>query len=226
MSGECQFNVKSMSIRFRTQVNHLSRAIETFQRSGLVTINQSGFLVITNWSKRQFKSDRVTDRVNKFREVNKKRNVSETELKRPQSTDTDTDTDTTPLPPPKKGESFSVSFLSFWKSYPKKVGKDAAWRAWKKRKDIPVDSVFSIIERQKQTDQWKRGFIPNPATWINQGRWEDEIESMNGGGNNGTGRNTSSGSGVQKTPPEYIPDAPISEEQRIKNLQRIKQFTG
>lgn len=94
MSGECQVNVKSMSLRCRTQVNHFSRALETFQRVGLITINGDGYPVICNWSKRQFKSDDVTARVHKHREVTTKRNVSCNVSETDQITDTDTDTDT------------------------------------------------------------------------------------------------------------------------------------
>lgn len=90
-SGECQVNVKSMSLRCRTQVNHFSRAIETFQKLGLITISEEGYPVITNWNKRQYKSDNVTARVRKFREVTTKRNVSCNVSETGQITDTETD---------------------------------------------------------------------------------------------------------------------------------------
>jgi hypothetical protein len=91
MSGELQSTFKSLSIRFRQRFNHFSRAIETFQRLGFVSINEQGFIVITNWNKRQFKSDNSYERVKKYRQVNSKRNVTVTELKRPQIQITDTD---------------------------------------------------------------------------------------------------------------------------------------
>ncbi len=74
---------------------------------------------------------------------------------------------------------YSEEFESFWKVYPKKAGKIAAWKAWQKnRRERPaLESILSAIEKQKKSDQWKkeRGqFIPHPATWINQGRWDDE----------------------------------------------------
>ena len=93
MSGECQVNVKSMSLRCRTQVNHFLRALETFQKVGLITINGDGYPVITNWKKRQFKSDDVTARVHKYREATIKRNVSCNVSETDQITDTDTDTE-------------------------------------------------------------------------------------------------------------------------------------
>lgn len=70
-------------------------------------------------------------------------------------------------------------FTEFWKYYPRKVGKNAAWRAWQK---INPDSellgtMLTVLAWQKQQDDWlrERGrFIPHPATWLNQGRWHDE----------------------------------------------------
>ena len=84
----------------------------------------------------------------------------------------------------------SNDFDRLWISYPKKVGKQAAMRAYKTHiKQIPpVEQLLAIVDRQKQTDQWKRGYIPNPATWINQGRWDDDITGMNGGQENGSNR--------------------------------------
>jgi len=84
----------------------------------------------------------------------------------------------------------SNDFDRFWSIYPKKVGKQAALRAFKThQKSIPpIEQILSIIDRQKQTDQWKRGFVPNPATWITQGRWEDDVTGMNGGHEDGSSR--------------------------------------
>ena len=68
-------------------------------------------------------------------------------------------------------------FDIFWQTYPKKVGKKAAQSAWKKAKitSEQFQDVIRAIEEQKQSDQWNRGYIPNPATWLNQGRWDDEV---------------------------------------------------
>lgn len=78
---------------------------------------------------------------------------------------------------------YPPEFLTFWKAYPKKVGKDAALKAWKKRNGTRpgIDAIIKAIEEQKRSDQWTRDsgqYIPNPATWINQGRWDDEVETQ------------------------------------------------
>jgi uncharacterized protein YdaU (DUF1376 family) len=71
------------------------------------------------------------------------------------------------------------SFDTFWSAYPKKTGKDAARTAWKKKKPR-IDDVMFALSWQLQSEQWKKNggqFIPNPATYINQGRWQDEPQT-------------------------------------------------
>ena len=70
-------------------------------------------------------------------------------------------------------------FDAFWNAYPKKVGRGAAEKAFKKIKpsgDL-LQKMLDAVEQQRQSDQWRRDngqYIPNPATWLNQTRWEDE----------------------------------------------------
>lgn len=68
-------------------------------------------------------------------------------------------------------------FDRFWKVYPRRVGKDAAWRSWQKRRpdEALTGRMLEAIERQRAWLERDGGkYIPNPATWLNQGRWEDE----------------------------------------------------
>lgn len=74
-------------------------------------------------------------------------------------------------------------FEAFWQIYPRKVGKDAAWRAWRKRRPTPevMTQIVAALAWQRQQDSWLRDggrFIPHPATWINAGRWQDEPSTM------------------------------------------------
>jgi hypothetical protein len=67
-------------------------------------------------------------------------------------------------------------FDMFWKAYPKKIGKGDALKAWGKSvtpTDIPA--VLAGLEAHKNSDQWQRGYILNPATFLNGERWKDEI---------------------------------------------------
>ncbi|GAB2471933.1 hypothetical protein GCM10027082_24310 [Comamonas humi] len=71
-------------------------------------------------------------------------------------------------------------FDEFWKAYPKRVGKDAARKKFDQRKfargDMP--KLLAAIKAQAQSEQWRKDggqYIPNPATWLNQGRFDDEV---------------------------------------------------
>lgn len=73
-------------------------------------------------------------------------------------------------------------FGQFWKAYPRRVAKGAARKAWEKlRPDRQLtERILAAVERDKATDQWQREngrFIPHPATWLNQQRWEDEPDT-------------------------------------------------
>lgn len=71
-------------------------------------------------------------------------------------------------------------FSRFWAAYPRKVGKQAAKKSWSRLhpSEELTQAILQAVEAQKQSRQWRESngqFIPNPATWINQGRWEDEL---------------------------------------------------
>lgn len=71
-------------------------------------------------------------------------------------------------------------FAAFWEIYPRKVGKDAARKAFEKISpdDALLLTISSALERHKQSKQWTTDggqFIPHPSTWLNQKRWEDEL---------------------------------------------------
>ena len=91
-----------------------------------------------------------------------------------------TDINNTPLPPlGGKPDALEQRFGEFWSAYPKKVGKKAALTAWKRLKPnaFLFERIMKAVTTAKNSEQWKREggrFIPNPSTWINQGRWDDE----------------------------------------------------
>lgn len=99
---------------------------------------------------------------------------------------------------PSKANVVPEGFETFWEAYgnavsgiPRKVGKQAAKRAFPRAlKHIPLDVMLKAIEEQANTDQWQNGFQPHASTWLNQERWEDDVESMmdhkKPSGNNGS----------------------------------------
>lgn len=79
-------------------------------------------------------------------------------------------------------------FDEFWKPYPNKVGKDAARAAFvrvQKSNRVTFADLMAAWRRYiAKTDD--RPWC-NPATWLNQGRWEDQPATN--GGRNGIDRN-------------------------------------
>lgn len=74
-------------------------------------------------------------------------------------------------------------FDEFWSAYPKKVGKDDARKAFLKRKPDGelLALMLAAIAAQRESQAWTRDggqYIPNPSTWLNQGRWQDETDPV------------------------------------------------
>lgn len=70
-------------------------------------------------------------------------------------------------------------FDQFWAMYPRKVGKEKARRAFEKIQpsETELQKMLAELERQRKVYHWGKEnwkFIPHPATWLNQRRWEDE----------------------------------------------------
>ena len=74
-------------------------------------------------------------------------------------------------------------FEEFWSLYPRKVGKLKAFQSFKKinpNKQLFDTMMEALRENIASNAQWKRDngqYIPHPTTWLNQGRWFDEIST-------------------------------------------------
>lgn len=66
------------------------------------------------------------------------------------------------------------AFDEFWQAYPSKKDKKKARKAWTKINPENLPAILEAIKVQSETDQWLRGFIPHPTTWLNGERWQDE----------------------------------------------------
>jgi len=76
-------------------------------------------------------------------------------------------------------------FQAFWSAYPKKQAKVSALKAFEKINPdrVLLSQMIGAIEERRNTEQWQKDsgqFIPNPATWLNNRRWEDELEPLTG----------------------------------------------
>lgn len=73
-------------------------------------------------------------------------------------------------------------FDRFWEVYPKHKNKANALKWFEKNKPNKelVDLMIEKIKEFKLTDEWTKNngqFIPYPSTWLNQKRWEDELNN-------------------------------------------------
>lgn len=71
---------------------------------------------------------------------------------------------------------FEHDFDEFWNTYPRKVGKGAAKKAFRRAvKDANVATVLAGVVRLANDPYLPpKQFIPHPATWLNKQGWEDE----------------------------------------------------
>ena len=82
-------------------------------------------------------------------------------------------------PPAKEPSLQEQRFAVFWQAYPKKRGIGEAEKAFRKIKPSQelLEKMLIAIEKAKWSDDWTREnkrFVPNPTTWLNQRRWDDE----------------------------------------------------
>lgn len=70
-------------------------------------------------------------------------------------------------------------FDLFWENYPRKVGKKTAKKSFEKLSAVQQKDALDGLE--KYCEYWEaegteKQFIPHASTWLNQERWEDELE--------------------------------------------------
>jgi len=75
-------------------------------------------------------------------------------------------------------------FEEYWSTLPvgKKVKRKDAEKVWKsKQLDRLADQIIADVKnRLANDDRWRRGFIPDPPTYLRQERWQDEISQPPG----------------------------------------------
>ena len=77
------------------------------------------------------------------------------------------------------GGQYPDDFEQFWAVYPKPQGKMAAFEEWRRRSPDAalLAKILAAVKAQSNQESWQREggrFIPMPAAWIAQQRWDDE----------------------------------------------------
>ena len=81
----------------------------------------------------------------------------------------------------KHSEVIEERFEQFWKIYPRKQGKGDARKVFAKinPSENLLGQMMTAVLAASASVQWKRDngqFIPLPATWLRQERWDDEVD--------------------------------------------------
>lgn len=205
LNDKIAYTEEMLAAIFRRPLNTVRLALKTFESYGMIEIIDN-VITIPNWEKHQ-----NLDTLEKKREYDKayqsnkrmQQKLLIEEKNRNNIVRASYDGQTTVVPLEKELEedidieekentkekentrtssaSCGAFFDSFWKSYPKKKGKDKCMRWFSSHKVTSelLDQMLQAIEEQKKSKDWQKEngqFIPYPYTWLNQGRWKDEVE--------------------------------------------------
>lgn len=152
----------------------IKNALEKFKSMQMLEMDEKGFIFLNNFIKRQDRHLSNAERASRYRSKHKVTNVTldieEEKIKIKKKNNS-------PLPP-KRGKNGLVGFDKFWDSYPKKLSKAQAERAWVaiNPNEQLQTAILAAVERAKTSEQWGKDggqFIPYPATWLRARGWED-----------------------------------------------------
>lgn len=79
-------------------------------------------------------------------------------------------------------EEYPSDFEEFWKLYPRREGKGVAFKRWQKLTLTQKRRAWLALKRQldfltAKANNPGENLCPHPATWINQGRFDDEPQA-------------------------------------------------
>lgn len=76
------------------------------------------------------------------------------------------------------GSRYPADFKRFYDSYPRKVGKQTAFVAWRKAREKASEKAIlqgvTAFVAHHDARKTAQQFLPHPATWLNQEMWADK----------------------------------------------------
>ena len=72
----------------------------------------------------------------------------------------------------------SNAFDEFWKIYPRKRRKEIAKLAWSQIGAEEIPAIMNGLDLHIKSEEWSEDdgkFVPNPAKYLAERRWEDEM---------------------------------------------------
>lgn len=219
-SSEIPYDENMLSVITNTNIDVVRSAIKVFSQLGMMEVLDDGTYYMSEVNKMMGSAvdNDNANRQRRFRERQKELALQErydSVTKNNESKSIEIDIEKEIDNKKEINKEKSDTFETFWKAYPKKVGKEKCFNWFKSHK---VDSdllkkMLDKIEEYKNTKQWSNPqYIPHPYTWLNQGRWDDEIEQE-------------TFSSYSKTPIEWEELPELSEEAKKKLEERRRKAT-
>jgi len=192
--GQCAFAGRFMATKWKWPEARVRRFLNRLTSDAMVSIQttrQSTHITICNYDKYAFGrrgNDAPIDAQIEAKSTHERR--KEEELKednkeeKKESTSLRSGVD---APKVASRETFQSEWDQFYARYPHKVGKQAALKAFAKvmRAGVPLARILSALDRYIAEKPPDRSWC-NPATWLNEGRYDDEPAKL-GGKNETTG---------------------------------------
>ncbi len=125
----------------------------------------------------------IKEWVDKLRKTTKKRTPAPVVDKTPTTSEQPNPTQPNPTKPKRNtakevGESIDARF---WVIYPEHIAKAKAVESWEKLPQADRDKAVIAIKLQVEALHFRgkdgEDYVPHPATWLNQRRWEDELKT-------------------------------------------------
>lgn len=220
-SSEIPYDENMLSIITNTNIDVVRSAIKVFSQLGMMELLDDGTYYMNEVNKMMGSAidNDNANRQRRFRERQKELalqerydSVTKNNESKSKSIELDKEIDNKKEISKEK----KYGFDTFWSAYPKKVGKEKClnWFLIHRPNDELLQKMLKTIEEYKNTKQWSNPqYIPHPYTWLNQGRWDDEIEQE-------------TFSSYSKTPIEWEELPELSEEEKRKlEERRIKATT-
>lgn len=166
----------------------VARWLESLTRAGLVrlyTVDGHPYLEMAAWEKHQ----QMRAKRSKFpapdstgyqvlADASNSPRIRNPNPKRESESDTDT---TTPSPAVTAATVDDEGFARFWLPYPWKAGKPEALKAWAKLSAADRAAATAAVPVWLASGEWTKDdgrWIPRPATFLNQRRWEDQPKQV------------------------------------------------
>lgn len=179
------FNSKMLAQVTRHSVGVIEKAMNIFQKLGLVEVLDNGAIYMSDIQNFIGKSTTEADRIRDYRnKITNERNCTNVQLLYDKSTpekerEKEKEKDLYIEPAITQFDT-TEAFEQFYQAYPRKKSKEDARMKWNDMKITPAlfTEIMQGLERAKEEFWQYRDieFIPYPATWLSTMGWQDETD--------------------------------------------------